>query len=47
MQPPSSVLPLEARQQLWSRLWERLLQPILDDDIESCDQDPETDDEAA
>jgi hypothetical protein len=40
------MLPLEARQQLWSRLWERLLQPTDDtddtDDTEN-DGDPERD----
>ena len=39
MQPPNSLLPLEARQQLWSRLWERLLRPIPDDELESDEQD--------
>jgi len=41
------VLPDAARQAAWSRLWERLLQPIPDDESETDDSPAETDDEAA
>ncbi len=47
MPSPSAVLPIEARQGSWRRLWERLLQPIPDDESETDDCPAEADDEAA